>query len=125
MRRIALAAVLILGLAACGDDDDTAEAPDTTAASEPSEAPATDQVTVDIADFAFSPREIEVAAGQQLVWTNGDDFAHTAQGDDDAFDTGEIGPGATSAPVTFDEPGMYSYICGIHNSMTGTVTVSA
>ena len=123
MRRIAVLAVLVVGLAACGDDDDAAESPATTAATS---APATaEQVTVDIADFAFAPREIEVAVGQEIVWTNGDDFAHTAQGDDDVFDTGDIAPGATSAPVTFDEAGTYSYFCGIHNSMTGTVTVTA
>ena len=131
MRRIALA-LLIVVLAACGDDDDSASTDSTTDTTESTEsteateaAPATEQVTVDIQDFAFSPREIEVAVGQELVWTNGDDFAHTAEGDDGTFDTGNLDAGATSEPVTFDEPGTYSYFCGIHNSMTGTVTVTA
>ena len=124
MRRIAVL-VLIVGLAACGDDDEptaTATTPTTEAA--PAGAGGTEQVVVEMAGFAFAPREIEVAVGQPVVWTNADEFAHTAQADDDGFDTGNIEPGASSDPVSFDEPGTYSYFCGIHNSMTGTVTVT-
>ena len=121
MRRAALL-LLIVGLAACGDDDEpTATA--TTEANAPAEAADGEQVVVDMAGFAFAPREVEVDVGQEVVWTNDDEFAHTAQADDDGFDTGNVEAGATSEPVSFDEPGTYSYFCGIHNSMTGTITV--
>ena len=131
MRRTALL-LLVVGLAACGgDDDDTATATTTTPTTESAEPEASagaesggEQVVVDIAEFTFAPREIEVAVGQEVVWTNSDEFAHTAEGDDGGFDTGSLDAGASSEPVTFDEAGTYSYFCGIHNSMTGTVTVT-
>jgi plastocyanin len=127
MRRVLLV-LLIVGAAACGGDDDSASSDATTTApaadAATSSPAASGQAVVDIADFAFGPADVEVAVGQELVWSNGDEFAHTAHSDDDEFDTGEIAPGATSDPVSFDEPGTYSYHCGIHNSMTGTVTVT-
>ena len=111
--------IVPFALAACGDDDESsAGAPPT------DPAPAEDSVTVDIADFAFDPEELSVAAGTAIVWTNGDDFAHTAQADDGGFDTGTIEAGMSSEPVVLEEPGTYSYICGIHNAMTGTITVT-
>ena len=117
MRRVVLA-LLIVTLAACGGDDEDAA---------PADAPveSTDAVTVDMAGFAFSPRDVAVQVGQAVTWANGDDFAHTAQADDGEFDTGNVDAGATSDPVTFDEAGTYSYFCAIHNSMTGTITVAA
>jgi plastocyanin len=121
MRR-AILALLIVSLAACGDDDEATTATDATNAP-PASEPSTGQVTVDMAGFAFSPREIEVQVGQEVVWANADDFPHTAEADDGTFDTGDVDAGATSAPVTFDEPGTYPYFCAIHNSMTGTLTV--
>jgi plastocyanin len=139
-RTITLLLVVPLALAACGDDDDASDAIEpsttstptttsTTSTIEASEttAPAEEQstgeaVTIDIANFAFDPEGVEVAVGQEVVWANADDFTHTAQAD--AFDTGDIAAGAASEPIVFDEPGTYSYFCGIHNSMTGTITVT-
>ena len=127
-----LASALAGGLAAGGDDDETGTAGAGTGtgatvpeSDEPTSAPAEEggTVTIDIAQFAFSPREVEVAAGTGVVWSNKDDFAHTAQDEGDAFDTGSIDAGASSEPVVL-EPGTYSYICGIHNSMTGTLVVT-
>lgn len=122
MRRTApLLLVLALAFGACGDDDgaDADAGPATSAATGAAET-----VTIDIASFAFDPQEIEVAAGTEVVWANADDFAHTAQATDAGFDTGEIDARTSSDPVAFDEPGTYSYFCGIHNSMTGTITVT-
>ena len=127
MRRTILA-LLIVSLAACGDDDDAATDAEADAEAEASAetteaSGSTEQVVVDMAGFAFSPREVEVQVGQEVVWTNSDDFAHTAEADDDSFDTGTVDGGATSVPVIFDEAGTYPYFCAIHNSMTGTLTV--
>lgn len=113
---IALLLVGAFALSACGDDSGTDDAA-------PAET-ATGTVTIDIAEFRFDPRQIEVPAGAEIVWENVDDFAHTARADDGAFDTGDIAPGASSEPVVLDAPGTYSYVCAIHNSMTGTVTVT-
>ena len=54
------------------------------------------------------------------------DQPHTASGNgDQRWDTANIAPGDTSDPVTFDEAGSYTYICGLHPFMEGTVEVSA
>jgi plastocyanin len=104
--------VAMLALGACGDDD---------TGGAPSSAP--DEVGVEIVDFAFDPVEVIVPAGSTVEFTNGDDFAHSAEADDGGFDTGRIEGGATGA-VAFDEAGTYSYHCGIHTYMTGAVTVT-
>jgi plastocyanin len=117
-RTVAVLALAAGALVACGDDD----TPAAEAAPPAGDAPAA--VTVDIADFAFDPQEIEVAAGTTVVFANADGFAHTAEAEDGSFDTGDIEGGASSSAVAFEEPGTYPYFCGIHNYMTGTVTVT-
>jgi plastocyanin len=132
-RLVATAAVAlaVVGLAACGDDAGDATTATTAADSGTSTTTGAaggpvagdgETVTVDIADFAFAPQELTIDAGQPVVWTNTDDFAHTAQTAGDGFDTGAIEGGSSSEPVTL-EPGTYEYFCGIHNYMTGTITV--
>ena len=82
-------------------------------------------VDVEIANYAFSPDEVEVEAGGTVTFTNSDDTTHTATAESDApasFDTGELGQG-DSKTITFDEPGVYDYECSIHEYMKGTVRV--
>ena len=79
--------------------------------------------TVDIKGFAFSPKEIELEAGEELTITNDDSTEHTFTLDDGSYDSGHIEAGST-VTHTFDEAGSYSYHCEIHASMKGTVTVS-
>ncbi len=98
--------------------------PDTVAMDDCAPAPAADapmEASVEIADFAFGPAEITIAAGGTVTWTNTDNQAHTATSSGN-FDTGAIDPDAT-ASVTFDEPGTFTYICSFHPFMTGTITV--
>ena len=47
---------------------------------------------------------------------------HTATGDDEAFDTGDLDLDE-QGEVTFDEPGSYPYYCRFHAFMRGTVEV--
>ncbi|MEJ7721908.1 MAG: cupredoxin family copper-binding protein [Ilumatobacteraceae bacterium] len=81
---------------------------------------AADEVT--IADFAFDPAELEVAAGATVTWTNNDSATHTVESDDETLMSGDLPNGATYE-MTFDEPGTYEYVCGIHPNMAGTVIV--
>ncbi len=76
-----------------------------------------------IAEFAFGPAELSVAAGTTVTFVNNDSAPHTATADDGSFDTGTIEPGA-SATVTVDAAGSFAYHCNFHPNMTATLTVT-
>ena len=84
-------------------------------------APST-QNTVSIENFSFNPGEITVKAGTEVTWTNNDSTIHTVTSDTNAFQSGNIAPGATFK-FTFSQAGTFSYHCSIHSSMTGKVIV--
>jgi plastocyanin len=79
---------------------------------------------VDIRDFAFSPRTIEIRVGDTIRWTNRDSVAHTATARNGSFDTGLLADGE-SGSVRFTTAGTYRYVCTPHPDMTGTVVVRA
>ncbi len=117
MRRIptltAAALVLTLLLAACGGGGDDAA---------PVGAGSGDQVTIE--GFTFKPASITVPAGTTVTWTNKDGFAHTVKPTDDLFPASPDIEDASPFQHRYDTAGNYPYICGIHNSMTGTVVVT-
>jgi plastocyanin len=122
----ALATFAVAAAATSGDDGTTAAAPTTAAPIAPTTSvtptPAAEDIAATIVDFAFSPDPITVAVGQSVTWTNDDPFAHTVKAEDGTFDSGRLAQGAAFT-TTFTTPGTYAYLCGIHNSMTGTVVV--
>lgn len=107
---------LIVLLTACGDDDTA----DTTTAPTTSTAPAPPAVVIE--SFAYAEVQ-EVAVGDQVVVENRDATRHTWTASDGSFDSGPISGGDTFAFV-FDEPGDYRFFCGIHPTMTGSITVT-
>jgi plastocyanin len=82
-----------------------------------------DASSVTIAEFAFGPQELAVAAGTTVTWTNEDWAPHTATAEDGSFDSGRLDQGA-SFEHTFDEPGTFAYFCTFHPGMMGSVVVS-
>jgi plastocyanin len=72
---------------------------------------------------SYSPAAATVKAGQTVSWRNADSVTHTATADRGGFDTGAIGPGGVSAPITMSSTGSFGYHCSIHPSMTGSLTV--
>lgn len=102
---------------------------------------ATDPTTVDIADFAFAPADLEIEQGETVTWINQDDIAHTAtsgrakkQGvpgvskNRDAAPNGVFDSGTMelddSFDFTFEEAGTFTYFCAIHAGMSARVVVS-
>jgi len=79
---------------------------------------------VTIKDFKFSPATISVSVGDTITWNNQDVAPHTATANDGSFDTGSLSKGK-SGSHTFTAAGSFPYICSIHPSMKGTVTVAA
>ena len=126
---------LALGLGACGDTTPPAsEAAGATITCTTDDGGTT---AVEIKDFMFGPADAEISAGESVTWTNGDDFPHSVWSDkrtDGKRSWQSVGPDASAAlpealppmatsTCTFPKAGTYSYICGIHNTMRGTVTV--
>lgn len=130
LRRTAAAAALLATFAfgACGGDDEMDDASDTAGSSsagateEESTSEAASGDTVEIVDFNYKPADLQVKAGTTVTFTNVDTFAHTVTAKDKSFDSGNMDEGATFEH-TFAEAGTFEYLCAIHNSMTGKVTV--
>jgi plastocyanin len=121
-----LAIAAVVAAATSGDDSSAATSPPSTAvasaSTEAPAAPAGEAAAATIADFAFDPDPVSVKVGQSVTWTNADPFAHSVKAGDGSFDSGSLAKGQAFT-TTFSAPGSYSYLCGIHNSMTGTVVV--
>lgn len=133
----AAVALLVVGLAACGSDDDKTSTGDDTGATATA-APGDDGYgggdsggdtggeaaagTIVAKDFSLT--DITVAPGAEIVLDNQGGKPHTATADDGAFDLGQVSAGATSEPATApEEPGSYPFHCEIHKDMTATLTV--
>jgi plastocyanin len=73
---------------------------------------------------AFSPNPATVAQGSMVVWKNNDSVTHHIVFNDGSLDTGDIAPGASSAPIQLNSNGA-NYHCAIHPSMVGSINTSS
>ncbi len=80
------------------------------------------QMTVEISDFDYFPRELTVESGTTITWVNRDAVPHDAADEGGAWETAMLKQDE-SATLTFDSPGVYRYICTIHPNMKATLTV--
>ena len=88
--------------------------------SESAEPVATTEVAM-VKSYRFEPKTIEIAAGETVTWTNGDNFTHTVQVDGREDHKVERGD---SVSVAFETPGVYHYVCTLHSQdMEGEVVV--
>ncbi|HYJ00406.1 MAG TPA: plastocyanin/azurin family copper-binding protein [Thermoleophilaceae bacterium] len=128
-------ACLVLGLAVagCGDDDDgdsggsaaTTEQTTTSEQAGGSGDKAATTATAEIIDNDYDPRDITVAKGATVTWTNTGQLPHTVTkdaGPGPDFDSGTVDPNGTFEQ-TFDTAGEIEYFCTIHSGQRGTVTV--
>ena len=114
-QRVAVTAVsgaLTFGLGACSSTSKT-----TTSNSQPGISN-----TVTIKDFAFIPKDLSVTKGAAVTWNNTDGVNHQIAIKDGAK-ADPIGQGGKTV-LDFPTAGKFDYFCNIHNSMTGTVTVT-
>jgi plastocyanin len=112
-------AAIILGVSACSGGYG-GSSPTTPSGSS---APPPDAIVITIVGIngaqSFSPNPATVPAGRTVVWHNVDTTTHHVVLNDGELDTGNIGPGAYSAPMGLVAPGPYH--CSIHPEMVGTV----
>ena len=77
---------------------------------------------VDIAKFAFAPKEITIAPGTKIVWTNQDETPHTVTSNDKSFASKGLDTD-DKFEHTFASEGDFTYYCTLHPFMTGVVHV--
>ncbi len=118
----ASAVLLILACIIAGCTSTSAPAPSATATPAPA---ASAPPAISIKNMAFSPATLTVKPGTTVTWTNDDITSHTVVSDENspvAYTSPLLASGA-SFPFTFTQAGTYSYHCGIHPSMKGTILV--
>jgi LPXTG-motif cell wall-anchored protein len=82
-------------------------------------------VSVSIGDNFFTPKTVSISVGDTVTWTNDGQAQHSATADNESWDTGVFGPGA-SRSHTFNQAGSFRYQCSVHGaSQSGTVKVTA
>lgn len=124
-----LIACLALTVTACGDDDDDGGGSSTgsTPTTEQTKTdPAEDKMgggaeSVSIVDNDYEPKDVTVAAGTTVTWTNDGDAPHTVTAEGD-FDSGTIDPGGTFEQK-LETAGEIKYVCTIHPGQEGSITV--
>jgi plastocyanin len=123
---IAVALVAAAAAAACGSSGDGSSGSSTpTSAPAPvssGSAAAGGGSTVEINNFAFSPKTLSVPAGTTVTWKFDDSTQHTVTADDNSFTSAPMGEGQTYTH-TFGTAGTLTYHCSIHPFMKGTVVV--
>jgi plastocyanin len=78
---------------------------------------------IEIADLAFNPDELTIAAGTTVTWENTDaSLPHTSNSDDEVWESGTLNEGDEFS-FTFEEAGTFAYFCQVHPTMTGTIVV--
>ncbi|HET9546535.1 MAG TPA: cupredoxin domain-containing protein [Desertimonas sp.] len=117
---IAGGALMAIGVTACADDSNAGRAAATvTTGGEP----APEQQVIEIANFQFSPADVVVDAGTEVVWRNADTDIHSIISTGGLFANSDTFANGESYSVVFSEPGRYDYSCGVHPFMVGTITV--
>lgn len=113
---VIVCALIVVASGACGGGDQKDDKESGGAVSEPA---------VKIVNFQFEPKALTVKAGTAVKWTNDDTATHSIK-DTSQLATPvspDLGKGATFS-ITYGQPGSYSYICGIHQYMSGSVQVT-
>src|SRR5512145_2038760 len=105
------AAAAILVVSSCGGSSPTSPSADN---------PITITITRQNGAQSFTPNPAS-AGGRTVVFRNADSVVHRVRLNDGSVDTGDIAPGATSAPMQMPTDGT-NYHCSVHPGMIGAVS---
>ncbi len=78
---------------------------------------------VKIDNFSFAPPTVTVPVGATVTWVNHDDVPHTIVSSEEKTLKSPVLDTDEKFSYTFTKAGTYSYYCGIHPKMTGSVVV--
>lgn len=117
-RRVIACCAVVGSLAGCGGDGGE----ETTATSSPAATAPTFGAagSISIKNIAFTPAEVSVKVGDEVIWTWNEPVTHKVKGD--GFESPEQSSGVFTHK--FEKAGSFAYTCAIHSSMTGTVKVT-
>lgn len=92
------------------------------------ERPGPGTITVNMQDFAFNPKTLQIKPGTTVVFVNMDNAKHTVTEDNGAYNSGDVLPGKTFS-FTFAQAGTFPYFCEYHGDrggvdMAGTIVVA-
>lgn len=118
--------LLLVAAAGCGE---AKESPGSGSAgggaTDPASASSGDTVKVAMKDILFVPDKLTARVGQTVVWTNEDDIVHTVKANKGAnFESKAVSKGKTYK-TKLKKTGTIDYVCTIHPSQRGTITVVA
>ena len=117
-----LVAVLLLVVLAggCGEKEGEGSG----SAGDPGTASGGKVVPVAMKDILFVPEKVTARVGQTVRWTNSDDVAHTVKASSGAdFESKAISKGK-AYETKLTKAGTIDYVCTIHPSQKGTITVT-
>jgi plastocyanin len=80
--------------------------------------------TIIIKKFMFTPMDLTVPSGTNVIWENEDGEPHTVVSLTNDFRSQALDE-KDKFSHQFTAPGTYKYICSIHPKMVGTITVVA
>jgi plastocyanin len=122
MRAVAVLAAVVLSSTCGGGGGGSPVAPP------PASGGSSSIVTITITGvngaLSFSPNPASCASGQMVVFRNADVVAHRVIMDDRSLDTGDIAPGASTAPLPLGAVSK-AYHCSIHPNMVGSLNSAA
>ena len=104
------------------DESDDSAATTSAVADNQDDSAASGGATITIEGFAFG-EPISVAVGETVTIVNLDGATHTWTSTEGAFDSGNLSGNGGTFETTFDAAGTYGFLCAIHPSMTGSITV--
>ena len=110
-------------LAGCGTEKSAGPKQAGGNAKDPATATGGDTVRVVMRDILFVPDKITARVGQTVRWKNEDDVDHTVKAEKGAdFASKALSKGDTYE-VKVKKTGTIGYVCTIHPSQRGTITV--
>lgn len=80
------------------------------------------ELKVDIKEFMFGPKDLNVAVGTKVTWVNDDQIPHTVSETHKAFRSGPLDTNDSFSWV-FNTPGEFEYFCVLHPQMIGKIVV--
>ena len=83
-----------------------------------------DATEIHIDNFKFAPSKLTVPKGTTVTWVNRDDIPHSIVLQALSVHSHPMDTDGTFS-LTFDQPGQYDYLCGLHPFMHGQIIVQA